>query len=179
LGYIVLWPRLHRVPVKALPVAVRVRAEEPAPVIPALRYATILVTLDHSDSDREALANALTIARANHSRLILLHVEEGVASQLFGSLASNAEVAEGQSYFDNVAASLEQQSVDVDVVVRHGTSPSREIVAAVREIEPDLVIMAQHGHRGLKDLIFGTTINSVRHQIAVPVLIVGAHPHRK
>jgi manganese transport protein len=179
LGYIVLWPRLHRVPVKALPVAVRVRAEEPAPVIPALHYSTILVTLDHSDSDREALANAITIARANHSRLVLLHVEEGVASQIFGSLASNAEVAEGQNYFDKIAASLEQQNVNADVIVRHGKSPTREIVAAVREIEPDLVIMAQHGHRGLKDLIFGTTINSVRHQIAVPVLIVGAHLHRK
>jgi manganese transport protein len=179
LGYIVLWPRVQRVPVRALPVAVHVGQEEPTPVIPALKYSKILVTLDHSDSDREALANALTLARANHSRLVLLHVEEGVASQLFGSLASNAEVAEGENYFESIAVSLEQQNVRTDVLIRHGKSPSREIVAAIREVEPDLVIMAQHGHRGVKDLFFGTTINSVRHQISVPVLIVSAHPHRK
>jgi manganese transport protein len=98
---------------------------------------------------------------------------------LFGSLASNAEVAEGENYFESIAVSLEQQNVRTDVLIRHGKSPSREIVAAIREVEPDLVIMAQHGHRGVKDLFFGTTINSVRHQISVPVLIVSAHPHRK
>jgi manganese transport protein len=32
--------------------------------------------------------------------------------------------------------------------------------------------MAGHGHSGLKDLIFGTTINSVRHRVKVPMLIV-------
>ena len=33
--------------------------------------------------------------------------------------------------------------------------------------------MGAHGHRGVKDLIFGNTINAVRHEIAAPVLVVG------
>jgi manganese transport protein len=36
--------------------------------------------------------------------------------------------------------------------------------------------MGAHGHRGVKDLIFGTTINAVRHAIATPVLVVGDLP---
>jgi manganese transport protein len=32
--------------------------------------------------------------------------------------------------------------------------------------------MASHGHHGIKDLIFGTTINAVRHKIKVPMMIV-------
>ena len=40
------------------------------------------------------------------------------------------------------------------------------------EIQPDLVIMGAHGHGGLKDLIFGNTINPVRHDLDVPMLIV-------
>jgi len=39
-------------------------------------------------------------------------------------------------------------------------------------VKPDLVIMGAHGHGGLKDLIFGTTIDPVRHDINVPMLIV-------
>jgi len=179
LGYIVLWPRLHRAPLKTGPVAVTVR-QEPAPaVIPALKYSTILVTLDHSDADRGALANALTLARANGSRLILLHVEEGVSAQLFGSQASTAEITEGEEYLGGIAASLEQQGIPVEVVVRHGKSPTHEITAAVSEHHPDLVVMAQHGHKGLKDIIFGTTINSVRHRIAVPVLIVSGNTTKR
>jgi len=49
---------------------------------------------------------------------------------------------------------------------------SLAILRYAREIEPDLVIMGAHGHGGLKDLIFGTTISPVRHQLDVPMLIV-------
>jgi manganese transport protein len=47
-------------------------------------------------------------------------------------------------------------------------------VRYAREVQPDLVIMGAHGHGGLKDLIFGTTINPVRHKLDAPMLIVRA-----
>jgi manganese transport protein len=34
--------------------------------------------------------------------------------------------------------------------------------------------MGAHGHKGLQDIVFGTTINGVRHEIEVPVMIVRA-----
>jgi manganese transport protein len=165
------WPWLRRAPAAEARVAVTVEGES-APEFPTRTYAKILVPLDHSESDHEALGNALALARMHGSRLVLLHVEEGIPSQLFGSLSSTAEIAEGQDYLANVVASLREKDVNVDVLVRHGKSPAREIAAAVREVKPDLVVMASHGHRGLKDLIFGTTINSLRHHVKVPLLIV-------
>ena len=36
--------------------------------------------------------------------------------------------------------------------------------------------MGAHGHRGFQDLIFGNTINGVRHEVKVPVLVVGDVP---
>ena len=44
----------------------------------------------------------------------------------------------------------------------------KEIVRYAREVHPDLVIMGAHGHGGLKDLIFGNTINPVRHNLEFP-----------
>ncbi|MFN8942764.1 MAG: universal stress protein [Acidobacteriota bacterium] len=32
--------------------------------------------------------------------------------------------------------------------------------------------MAAHGHTGIRDIIFGSTINAVRHNVSCPVLIV-------
>ena len=58
----------------------------------------------------------------------------------------------------------------------HGRSPKDEIVKLAREIRPDLIVMGAHGHRGVKDLIFGNTINGVRHEVAAPVLVVGDQP---
>jgi manganese transport protein len=180
MGYLALllfvcsWPwlrtRMHRMPVPAEKVAVTLPAE-----VPALRpssYSRILVPLDHSDADHEAIGNALAIARVHDARIILLHIEEGVTSQMFGALSSTAEITEGQDYLAGLAASLREQNVSVDVVVRHGTSPAHEIAAAARDLSPDLVVMASHGHSGIKDLIFGTTINSVRHHVKAPLLIV-------
>jgi manganese transport protein len=176
-GFIVLlvvisfWPWLRTAPAESMRVAVTV-PEESVPVFPTRSYSRILVPLDHSDADHEALGNAVALARSHGARVILLHVEEDVTSQVFGSLSSTAEIQEGQDYLTNLVASVRQQNVGVDVVVRHGNSPAAEIAAAVNELNPDLVVMASHGHRGIKDLIFGTTINSVRHRVKVPILIV-------
>lgn len=171
LAIVTAWPWLRRTPVAEEPVAVTV-PERTAPVYPARIYSRILVPLDHSDADHEALGNALALAKMHRARIILLHVEEGVTSQMFGSLSSTAEITEGQDYLAHIVSSLREQNVNVDVVVRHGNSPAQEIAAAVHEVQPDLVIMASHGHRGIKDLIFGTTINDVRHRVKVPLLIV-------
>ncbi len=173
LGLMGFWPWLRSAPPAAERVAVTL-PDEAAPVFPSRVYSNILVPLDHSDADHEALGNALALARMHQARIILLHVEEGVTSQMFGSLSSTAEIAEGQDYLSNIVRSLREQDVNVTVVVRHGNSPAKEIAAAVHDLHPDLVIMAQHGHRGLKDLIFGTTINAVRHHVKVPLLIVSA-----
>jgi manganese transport protein len=176
LGVVCYWPWLrqqHQIPAIAEPVSVNLAESKPAvPVLRSTAYSRILVPLDHSISDQEAISNALALARMHRARIILLHVEEGVTSQMFGSLSSTAEIKEGQNYLANIVAALRAQKVDVDVVVRHGMNPAHEIVAAVHDLAPDLLVMAGHGHSGLKDLIFGTTINAVRHRVKVPMLIV-------
>ena len=36
----------------------------------------------------------------------------------------------------------------------------------------DLLIMGTHGHRSFKDWILGTTVEKVRHEINIPLLLV-------
>jgi len=148
-----------------------VAANLPAPV-----YRRILVPLDHSAKDRAAIAHAAYLARPHGAVLHLLHVEEGATSRLFGSLASDAEVHAGEEYFHGILDSLARQSIRAELTVAHGQSPKDEIVKLARQIHPDLIVMGAHGHRGVKDLIFGNTINGVRHEVSAPVLVVGEGP---
>lgn len=148
-----------------LPEAVAVDLPRPA-------YRKILVPLDHTARDRDAISHAAAIARAQGSRLYLLHVEEGVTSQMYGPLASTVEVEAGREYFNQIEESLRRDGVDVELVVRHSRTPKREIVEYAQYLNPDLIVMGAHGHKGLKDLIFGTTINAVRHKLKVPLLVV-------
>ncbi len=78
----------------------------------------------------------------------------------------------GRKYLDDIVDSLRTEGLDVETMVAHSSNPNREIVRCAREIHPDLLVMGAHGHGGLKDLIFGTTINSVRHKLRIPLLVV-------
>jgi manganese transport protein len=156
--------RFGRAPVE-LPAAVA--TDLPSPV-----YHKILVPLDHTRRDREAIAHAAAMAKQHHAKLYLLHVEEGVTSQVYGALSSTAEVEAGANYLHEIARELAQQQVEVEMVVRHSRTPKKEIVRYAEELEPDLVVMGAHGHKGLKDIVFGTTINAVRHKLKAPLLVV-------
>ena len=167
LGYVVALPWLPR--------RERVAVEMPGAEIPAFeapRYESILVPLDHSRLDRIALGHASAIARQHGAKLYLLHVEEGVTSQVYGELSDTAEVEEGSLYLTHIIKSLAEQGIVAEAKVVHRDSPRRAIIDAARLYSPGLIIMGAHGHVGIKDLIFGSTINAVRHEVTAPVLIV-------
>jgi len=143
-------------------------ADHPA----ALEYHRILVPLDHTELDRKALSHAASMAKMHGAKLYLVHVEEGVTSRVYGPLSSTAEVEAGEQYLERIAESLRADGIDVETAIVHAPRPGREIVRYALEIQPDLIIMGAHGHRRLKDLMYGNTINPVRHDLRMPLLIV-------
>ncbi len=143
-----------------------------APATEGPVYQRILVPLDHTSLDHVAIAHAAAMARMHHAKVYLLHVEEDVTSQIYGSLSSTAEVQAGRQYLDDIVASLRAEGVEVETMVAHSSKPTREIIRCAGLIQPDLLVMGAHGHGGLKDLIFGATINSVRHKLRIPLLVV-------
>ena len=159
------WSRRGRQAPVHLPESVAVNLTAPT-------YQRILVSLDHTDRDRAAISHAAAMARSHGAKLYLLHVEEDVTSQVYGQMASTAEVEEGGKYLEEIVTRLREQGIDVEAVVRYSNSPRHEIVALAKELESDLLVMGAHGHSGIKDLVFGTTINWVRHRLNVPILVV-------
>ncbi len=144
----------------------------PAPAAGSAGYRTILVPLDHTERDRGAIAHASALARAYGSKLYLLHVEEGVTSQVYGSDASTAEVQAGAKYLDDIVHRLQMDGIEVETAVAHSRDPKTEIVRFAKQLKPDLLVMGAHGHKGLQDIVFGQTINAVRHSVEAPLLIV-------
>ncbi|MEQ1948226.1 MAG: Nramp family divalent metal transporter [Bryobacteraceae bacterium] len=144
--------------------------------LPAPVFRRILVPLDHSNRDRAAIAHACAMALAGGATLHLLHVEEGATSRLFGQLSSTEEIEAGVTYFQGIVASLAANGVRAEMTIEHGLDPRKAIVAAAKSLQPDLIVMGAHGHRGIKDIIFGNTIDAVRHEVSSAVLVVGSEP---
>ncbi len=172
LSFVTLEPVLTRRKLGTAPVTVPETRGAEAGAVP--HYERILVPLDHTALDQLALNHAAAMARIYGARVFLLHVEEGVTSQVYGGAASTAEVELGEQYLERIAESLRVQGVAVETRISHSSSPTKAIIGYAREVNPDLLIMGAHGHGGLKDLIFGNTINPVRHHLKVPMLIVRA-----
>ncbi len=169
LAYITFEPLFRRRPAAEVPLL----PDVPATLQPeAAAYRTILLPLDHSEMDRIALGHALGLAKSHGARLILLHVEEGVASQVYGDQAETAEEREGTAYLHRIQERLAQEQVESVVIQAYSPKPADEIVRRAREFQVDLVVMGGHGHKGLKDILFGSTINAVRHHLSIPVLVI-------
>jgi manganese transport protein len=91
---------------------------------------------------------------------------------VYGEAASTAEIQEGDRYLNGIVTSLQEQNIHAHAVVRYSTKPRKEIVRVARLVQADLLVMAAHGHSGILDVIFGATINSVRHELKIPILVV-------
>ena len=134
-------------------------------------YATILVPLDNTPTDRGIIEHVTTLARVMGSRVVLLHVADGWAARTFGPDAVSPEVSSDQRYLNDVRGEFEAAGIHADTVLAYG-DPAHEIVRWIREKGCDLVAMSTHGHRFLADLFLGTTASKVQHQVSVPVLLL-------
>jgi len=144
----------------------------PAVAVDLPAYRSILVPLDHSKSDAGAIRHAAFLAKQTGARLLLLHVEEGATSQVYGQESSTSEVTAGIRYLESIRTSLVNQHIESSTFVHHATSPSAEIIRFAKAHEPDLIVMAAHGHGTLGDLVYGQTIERVRHGLKIPIFVV-------
>lgn len=134
-------------------------------------YKNIGLALDFSPIDVVILAHGLRNSD-NQSRLTLIHIVESANAKILGQQANDLESnqdKEQMDYYKRHLQSLGKMNIDVQLGYRNRII---EIVRICKENNVDLLIMGAHGHRGLKDIVFGETIDAVRHQLKIPVLIV-------
>jgi len=144
-------------------------------------YQRILVPLEHSAYDACILEHVRRLARLCGSSMVLLHVADGWAARNVKQLAlrESEEIARDRRYLEETCAQLRSEGFAADALLAAG-DPAAEISDAAEREGCDLIAMATHGHRGLQDLLYGTTANSVRHRTMVPVLMVrGPVPRSK
>ncbi len=134
-------------------------------------FKNIGVSLDLSIMDSKVLSLARTLADQNSAHLVLMHVVEGVGGQLFGMDAMDDEARDDKEHLENHAKQLRVAGLEVKAVLGYGRIP-KEIIRIANEEKIDLLVMGAHGHRGIKDFIFGTSISKVRHELKIPVLVV-------
>ena len=130
----------------------------------------IAITIDFSVADEKALNYAFDIG-SKETKYTLIHVVETVGAMVYGSKTGDLETTIDEKLLLDYKKLLEEKGFQIEIKLGFG-KPGKIIPRIINEGNYDLLIMGTHGHTGFKDLIFGTTVDNVRHKINIPLFIV-------
>ncbi len=134
------------------------------------QYNHVALAVDFSKQDENTLHHALSLGGKN-ARYLLIHVVESA-----GAIHMGNDILDKEAQFDLDNLKVYQQNLNekgytVEIKLGFGKSAST-ISNIINQTDADILVMGAHGHMGLKDFIFGSTVDKVRHQVKIPVLII-------
>lgn len=141
----------------------------------------ILVPLDGSELAERSLEWAERIMAATGASCTLVRV----ANESFPAWSSHLQLGssvtldykqlsrtDSQEYLNGVKARLGKSGFDVDTVVQTEGPDALAILRCAKQRLVDLIVMASHGHGGLKRLVLGSVADKVVRAADAPVLLV-------
>ncbi|GGA66918.1 divalent metal cation transporter MntH [Flavobacterium palustre] len=130
----------------------------------------IAVSVDFSSADEIALNSAFELGGMD-AKYTLIHVVETVGAMVYGEKIDDHETLIDEKLLLQYKEMLSQKGFNVATELGFG-KPNKVIPAIVNKAGFDILVMGTHGHTGFKDLVFGTTVDKLRHKISIPLLIV-------
>ncbi|MBI1809501.1 MAG: universal stress protein [Gemmatimonadetes bacterium] len=136
-------------------------------------YRRILVPLENSRTDDAIVAHVTALARQCGASLVFIHVADGFVARNLTQLdlRESDEIRKDRAYLDAIVTRITGEGFKAEAVLASG-EPAKEICAAADREGCDLIAMGTHGHRLVKDILYGSVANEVRHNSMVPVLMV-------
>jgi len=166
--YTTIYP-LMRKKERAVPIGMHGDPQKLQPLV-APEYRKIAVALDFSRHDSQVLSHAIGQGHANTTYL-LIHGVESASARMLGHETADLETKTDEEQLQFYISQLENNGLNA--TGRLGFKyRAKEIARLVKDENADLLVIGAHGHSGLKDWIYGETINSVRHELKIPVLVV-------
>jgi nucleotide-binding universal stress UspA family protein len=149
-------------------------------------FQKILVAADFSESSLQAFRVACSLARADETRMIVLHVVEPhyVAEEpvYFGQPTVQYSVVERDpGEHELLQRQLREcyvpdHPLEVEYRTQDGTA-SEEILSSADELACDLIVMGTHGRTGLDRLLTGSVAEAVLRKARCPVLALRSPNH--
>lgn len=137
----------------------------------------IAIAVDFSNTDKKLINTAIHHAFQNQTTIndatefILIHVVESVTANYLLEASDDIESRKDQERLDGYVKAIIAKGYKASTALGY-QNRVKEIVRIVQEKDAQLLVMGAHNHQGWKDYLFGETIESVRHKVSIPVLIV-------
>lgn len=130
----------------------------------------IAISVDFSDADQVALNAAFELG-GKEASYTLIHIVETIGAIFYGENIKDHETTTDEKLLLQYQEMLANNGYKVVIQLGFG-KPSKAIPKIVNEGNFDILVMGTHGHTGFKDILFGTTVDQLRHKISIPLFIV-------
>jgi manganese transport protein len=130
----------------------------------------IAISVDFSDADQIAINSAFELG-GKEANYTLIHVVETIGAIFYGENIEDHETTIDEKLLLEYKEILSKKGFTIATQLGFG-KPNKAIPKIVNEGNFDILVMGTHGHTGLKDILFGTTVDKLRHKISIPLFIV-------
>lgn len=130
----------------------------------------IAITVDFSRTDQDTIAYAINQGGIS-GEYLLIHIVETPGALVLGQDINDYETRADKDQLKAYEEQLKKEGYDVVTELGYGNA-SKVIPGILKKHQSEFLVMGAHGHKGLKDIFFGTTVDSVRHAIDIPVLVI-------
>lgn len=149
-------------------------------------YKHILVPLDGSELAEVALTDALALARLSLAEVTLLKVvlpiegviEIGTHDAIYVDEIWQINKKQALEYLESVRDRISNEPFKVHMAVEMGPA-AETIIDYARKHPIDLIVMATHGHSGLKRWVYGSVADKVLRGSHLSVLLVRSFPEKR
>ncbi len=135
-------------------------------------YKKIGIALEgKTERDREIIKGALPLVRSLNPEIYLIHCVESATGRFIGDLVADKSAVEMDEYLQGFAIELKKENLKTHTIIGGG-EPEDEIARISKREELEMLIVGSHGHKILKDIIYGSTVDGLRHRVRIPVLAI-------
>ncbi len=136
------------------------------------QYKRIGIALEGKlNRDQQIVEGASVFIGMTNAEIYFIHCVETATGRFIGDMVADKRANEMDVYLKSFSDKFEKDNFTANTIICGG-EPEDEIARICKTENIELLIVGSHGHKFLKDIIYGSTVNEVRHRVRIPVLAI-------
>jgi manganese transport protein len=123
------------------------------------------------ERDEQIIKGAKLFLKNSTVEIFLIHCVETVTGRFIGDLVADQRAKEMTEYINGFAEKLNKDNFIARTIICGG-EPENEIAKTCKKENLELIVVGSHGHKMVKDIIYGATVDELRHKVRIPVLAI-------
>jgi len=123
------------------------------------------------EKDEQIYNGSIELIKSMNAEVYLINIVQSVTGRFMGELVADKDAFEMNEYLNTFAEKFKSEGIPSHIIIGGG-EPKEEIIRIAKKEKLELLIAGSHGHKFISDIIYGSTVEGVRHGVQLPVLAI-------